>query len=46
MQILIRTPEELKNRLREKALQKGLTLNGLIKQILWDWVEKQAKSEN
>lgn len=39
MKILIRTPEELKKLLQEKAKKLGITLNALILQILWEWVK-------
>lgn len=42
MQILIRAPKKLKELLRELAEQKGITLNALILQILWDWVERKG----
>jgi len=41
MKILIRAPKELKDTLQERAKQIGITLNALILQILWDWVEKR-----
>lgn len=42
MQILIRAPKKLKELLRELAEQKGITLNALILQILWEWVERKG----
>ncbi len=35
--------KELRNTLKSVADQRGQTLNGLIRQILWEWVEKQQK---
>jgi len=36
---LLSMPIELKEMLQKSATKKGLTLNGLILQILWDWIE-------
>ena len=36
-QILIRTPDSLKEYLRTSAQQMGLTLNALVLQISLDW---------
>ena len=41
MQILIRAPRALKDFLKEKAESMGITLNALILQILWEWVENK-----
>ncbi len=41
-QMLIRLPDELKRDFQTWARQMGLTLNGLILQILWDWVKRQG----
>lgn len=38
---LINTTEELKNSLTYIAKERGQTLNGLIRQILWEWLEKE-----
>lgn len=40
-QMLVRSPQELKDILQEKAKKKGLTLNSFILQILWEWVKKE-----
>ena len=45
IQILIRAPEELKQALKEKSMKMGITLNALILQILWEWIEKKAGGE-
>lgn len=42
-QMLVRSPQELKDILQERAKKKGLTLNSLILQILWEWLKKQDK---
>lgn len=42
MQILIRAPKELKEILQERAKRIGVTLNALILQILWEWVENKG----
>lgn len=44
--ILLRVPANLKIQLREIAQRKGITLNQLILQILWEWVEKQQKESS
>ena len=41
--ILIRAPTKLKNALKEIAQDKGMTINGLILNILWDWWEEYKK---
>lgn len=38
---LISTTDELHKALQEHAKSQGQTLSGMIRQILWDWVEKQ-----
>lgn len=43
VRFLINIPEELREILREHAKPKGQTINGLIRQILWDWVENGRK---
>lgn len=40
--LTFRPPEELRKILRERANAKGLTVNALILQILWDWVKNEA----
>lgn len=40
VRFLINIPEELKDKLKAQSKPKGQTLNGLIRQILWDWAEK------
>lgn len=37
-----RIPAKLMNRLRQEAEEKGVSINALILQILWDWVEQQT----
>lgn len=44
VQMLTRLPDELKKDLQMRARQMGLTLNGLILHILWDWVDGQRDS--
>lgn len=44
MQILIRAPQALKDFLKEKAESMGITLNALILQILWEWVENKKNN--
>lgn len=44
MQILIRVSRELKEELQIIAKLREQTLNGLIKQILWEWVKENEKT--
>lgn len=41
MQILIRTPEEVKIFLQCESKRIGITLNALVLQILWEWIRKR-----
>lgn len=45
VRFLISTPETMRNELKEIAKEHGQTLNGLIRQILWEWVENQGKQD-
>lgn len=36
-----RVPDRLYELLKEEAAAKGVSLNALILQILWDWAERQ-----
>ena len=40
VRFLINVPEELRDILKDTAKPRGQTLNGLIREILWDWVKK------
>ncbi len=42
VRFLINVPVELHNIMKEAAASYGQTLNGLIRQILWDWAERQG----
>lgn len=44
-QILIRTPEILKNFMQNEAKKIGITLNALVLQILWSWARKHGLKE-
>lgn len=44
IRFLINIPIELREKLKFQAKQKGQTLTGLIRDILWDWVEDCEKS--
>lgn len=39
IRFLINIPTALRDELRTIAKAQGSTLNGLIRQILWDWIE-------
>ena len=41
-QMLVRPPEDLKDRLQIEAQRMGLTLNALVLQILWDWAKSKT----
>ena len=43
VQILIRPPEALKEKLKCEAQRMGITLNAMILQILWEWVESRKQ---
>lgn len=43
VRFLISIPVELREKLKRLANLKGQTLTGLIRQILWEWVESQEK---
>ncbi len=45
VRFLINVPEELRAILKKSAKSKGQTLNGLIRQILWDWVKAQEREK-
>lgn len=42
VRLLVSMPEGLKAKLKEKAKPRGQTLSGLIREILWDWIEKKG----
>ena len=43
VQILIRPPEALKENLKREARRMGITLNAIVLQILWEWVESRKR---
>ncbi len=43
VRFLISTTDETRNELKSIANQRGQTLNGLIRQILWDWLREQER---
>ena len=45
IRFLISIPEELRNILRTEASVRGQTVTGVIREILWDWVEANRKHE-
>ncbi len=46
VQILIRPPEALKENLKREARRMGITLNAIVLQILWEWVENRKQEES
>lgn len=43
IRFLVNIPTELHAFLRKTAGKQGQTLNGLVRQILWDWAERQGE---
>ena len=43
IRFLVNVPAELHRALKEKAGAQGQTLNGLVRQILWDWVRASER---
>ena len=41
----VRAPDKLQKILSDEAKPLGLTRNGLILQILWDWVDSKETTE-
>ncbi len=41
----IRPPEKLKEWLKKEAKEQGFTVNGLVLNILWDYLKKEEKHE-
>ena len=37
----VRAPDELRQLLKKAAAERGITLNSLILQILWTWLEER-----
>lgn len=44
VRFLISLPEGTRETLKKIACSRGQTLNGIIRQILWDWVKEQEKA--
>ena len=44
VRFLVSVPEELHNALKEQAKAQGQTLSGLIRAILWDWMQKSEEA--
>ena len=41
MRFLISVPKELHEKLKAASRAQGQTLTGLIRSILWEWIEQQ-----
>ena len=41
MEILIRAPKELKQVIQNEARRRGIPMNALILQILWDYADRR-----
>lgn len=46
VRFLINIPEDLRDTLRSIATPRGQTLNGLIRQILWDWAKQNPVEQD
>lgn len=44
VRFLISLSEDTRETLKKIAASRGQTLNGLIRQILWEWVREQEKA--
>ncbi len=44
-QMLIRAPEELKDKITTEAKRIGISTNALLLQILWTWLKEQEANE-
>ena len=42
-QMTFRFPNEMKERLKKKADERGMTLTGIIKDIIWTYLESERK---
>mgnify|MGYP003370754380 CR=1 FL=1 len=42
-QMILRITKETHDSLKEQAKARGQTLTGLIRQILWEWIEENKK---
>lgn len=38
-QMILRISDDMKERLKNEANERGQTLTGLIRQILWEWAD-------
>ena len=43
MRFLINVPETLHKALKEESKHRGQTLTGMIRGILWDWIQEQRE---
>lgn len=43
MRFLISVPEILHKALKEESKHRGQTLTGMIRGILWDWIQEQRE---
>ncbi len=41
----LRVPDDVRETLMTYAKEHGLTRNGLVLQILWDWIEELKRKE-
>lgn len=44
MRFLVSLPDAFHRELRAVAQSKGQTLNGLVRQILWDWADRNLNA--
>ena len=43
IRFLVNVPDNLHKELKKEASARGQTLNGLIRSILWDWVDRNKE---
>lgn len=41
-----RMPSDLFGKVKKEAYKEGVSMNALILQILWDWIEKEMRWQN
>lgn len=41
----VRIPDNIQNYLQQQAKRMGYTRNGLVLQILWEWIREQKQND-
>lgn len=42
----VRAPDDLQEYLKDRAKEQGIARNGLILQILWEWVKREENQHD